>query len=353
MLLGLGLFLSLAGLGVDGEDIPVRPEAGDAHASIRMFEQGAGERGYFLFEPAAPRPEGRVPVVVLLHGWLAVNPALYGALIEHLVSRGWVVIYPRYHEDWTPPASYLGNALAALKDGLDVLEVAPGHVRPDLDQLALVGHSAGGNLAGQIAAVARDEGLPAARAVVALMPAEVLPAAGPDAALIPPETLLVVVVAEQDVIAGDARGQSLFGQSKQIPSERKCYVVLRTDRTGPEAMVADHFVPSGEWLALDSREGPFRQFQSARAVVDRLDRRAIWPLIDLTLTAAGSGQTLSDVQAEQVFTEMLGHWPDGHPVRTPVAGTRLENLPRVFPAYGLRLFRWPESLPGFRSNEVP
>ncbi|HEV3121843.1 MAG TPA: hypothetical protein VGY53_08080, partial [Isosphaeraceae bacterium] len=57
------------------------------HKRVLAREFGAGEKSYWLFEPDDPMPE-RAPVVVLNHGWLAVNPGAYGAWIEHLVRQG-------------------------------------------------------------------------------------------------------------------------------------------------------------------------------------------------------------------------------------------------------------------------
>ena len=99
----------------------------------------------------------RAPVVVFLHGWFAVNPGFYGAWIDHLVRDGKIVIFPRYQNDvGTLPQDFLPNALAAIRDALGVLHDGVGHVRPDPSRFALIGHSAGGNLAAQIAAVAAD-----------------------------------------------------------------------------------------------------------------------------------------------------------------------------------------------------
>ena len=121
---------------------------------IKRQEFGRGARSYWLFEPAEPTP-GIAPVVVFHHGWFAVNPAAYGAWIEHLVRSGQIVIFPRYQADGlTPAADFLHNALAAVRDAFDVLETSPVHVRPDRRRFALIGHSAGGNLAAQMAAVA-------------------------------------------------------------------------------------------------------------------------------------------------------------------------------------------------------
>src|SRR5690242_5529554 len=62
------------------------------HRAFRAELFGSGARSYWLFEPDDPRPE-KAPVVVFHHGWLAVNPGTYGAWIEHLARRGFVVIF--------------------------------------------------------------------------------------------------------------------------------------------------------------------------------------------------------------------------------------------------------------------
>ena len=138
-----------------GEDQPESPPAnGPAatdgvypHRSVRRFELGDGPRSYWLFEPADPKPE-RAAVIVFLHGWFAVNPAFYGAWIDHLVRSGHTVVFPRYQNDvGTLPREFLPNAMAAIRDALGVLETGVKHVRPDTPRFVLIGHSAGGNLA--------------------------------------------------------------------------------------------------------------------------------------------------------------------------------------------------------------
>ena len=67
------------------------------HRAIRRTEFGSGVKSYWIFEPADPKP-AIAPVVVFHHGWLAVNPGIYGAWIDHLTRRGAIVVYPRYQE---------------------------------------------------------------------------------------------------------------------------------------------------------------------------------------------------------------------------------------------------------------
>ncbi len=120
------------------------------HDGVRRYEIGLGPRSYWLFEPDRPRPE-KAPVVVFLHGWFAVNPAFYGAWIDHLVRNGHIVIFPRYQNDITTmPQDFLPNAVAAIHDAMGVLsQDGVHHVRADSSRFALIGHSAGANLAAQ------------------------------------------------------------------------------------------------------------------------------------------------------------------------------------------------------------
>src|SRR6516225_6345312 len=134
---------------------PAKQEPDAPHQAVKRYDIGQGPRSYLIFEPDKPRPEEKVPVVVLLHGWFAVNPGFYGAWIDHLVRTGHVVIFPRYQNDiGTMPQDFLPNAMAAIHDAMGVLNDGVVHVRADSKRFALIGHSAGANLAAQIAALA-------------------------------------------------------------------------------------------------------------------------------------------------------------------------------------------------------
>src|SRR4051794_2049301 len=91
--LGLGLVLGMiaSAAAVDGAEAPA---SSYPHKTVKRQEFGCGAQSYWLFEPAEPTPPA-APVVVLLHGWYAYNPAAYGAWIEHLARSGQTVIFPR------------------------------------------------------------------------------------------------------------------------------------------------------------------------------------------------------------------------------------------------------------------
>jgi pimeloyl-ACP methyl ester carboxylesterase len=320
-----------------------RPEEpAPPHLKVRRFEIGQGPRSYWLFEPDQPRPD-RSPVVVFLHGWFAVNPGFYGAWIDHLVRNGRIVIFPRYQNDvGTMPQDFLPNAVAALNDALGVLHVGVDHVRPDLTRFALIGHSAGGNLAAQIAALAADPhaGLPIPKALVAVMPGEVIPMRRPSLDRIPEATLMIVIVGEEDIVVGDLRGRQIFTEAIAIPPARKRFIFFRSDRHGYPPLIADHAAPTGSHPKLDNGEGLFRSLQLSFSDVNALDRAGFWRMADVTLEAAFAGKSLDDVAHDAERFRHLGYWSDGRRVTPPIVGTDLKDMPRVIPANGLKIFPW-------------
>src|SRR6185312_15586827 len=131
---------------------PPQPQTGPGgkqylHASVTKNRYGTGGNEYWIFEPDSPKPRS-APVIVFLHGWGGMNPLYYGAWLDHLVKRGNIVIYPRYQTNLlTPIGDFLPNTLYAIKDAISRLQTQPGHVSPDLNRFAAVGHSLGGLLA--------------------------------------------------------------------------------------------------------------------------------------------------------------------------------------------------------------
>ncbi len=297
-----------------------RPDAAVAdapHAAVKRYEIGQGPRSYWLFEPDQPKPDGRAPVVVFFHGWFAVNPGFYGAWIDHLVRNGRIVIFPRYQNDvGTAPQEFLSNALAAVHDALGVLHDGVGHVRPDPSRFALIGHSAGGNLAAQIAAVSADphSGLPSPQAFIALMPGEIVPMREPRLSRIPATTIMVVVVGEEDVVVGDLRGRQIFGEASAVPRSRRRFVLFRSDRHGFPPLVAEHTAPTGINHRLDNGEGVFRSFQMSLGDVNALDRAGFWRMADVAMDAGFQGKTLDDVTSDEEQFRHLGFWSDGRRV---------------------------------------
>lgn len=348
--MGSALILMVAGMFPPTElpTDPPRPQETarpSPHAAMLALSYGEGPRSYWIFEPTDPTPTKPAPVVVLLHGWMSTNPGLYGAWIAHLTRRGNIVIYPRYQQDWTTrPAEFLPNALDAIRKALVVLDTAPGRTRPDRDRFALIGHSAGGNLAAQLAAMANEVGLPQPKALVTVLPGEVLPSSGPALVRIPASTALVVIAAQEDMVVGDERARAIFEATSSIPNHHKQYIFLRSDRSAEPALVADHASATAALSWLDTGEGPFHSMQMNLATVDRLDTAIIWPAADLAMEAGFSGRRLDQLTHSGARFQHLGHREDGLPIRPPLVSNTLTSIPRVTLANGVRLVRWPTSV---------
>ncbi|MFQ6131299.1 MAG: alpha/beta hydrolase family protein [Armatimonadota bacterium] len=276
------------------------------HAGVTESSYGSGGSRYWLFEPSGPAPE-TAPLIVFNHGWMGIDPRFYQAWIEHLVKRGNIVVFPQYQRGaLTLPQAFTPLATAATKDAIRRLQ-GGGHVRPDLEKFAIVGHSAGGAITANMAARAALDGLPTPKAI---MPVE--PGTGAergrgwtvpleDFGKIPQGCLLLVVVGADDKLAGDVSAKHIFRGATQVPAEDKDFVVVNTDRHGRPRLVADHFAPCG---------GP----ETKRTRVDALDYYAFWKLFDALTDAAFYGENREVALGNTPEQRYMGVWSDGQPV---------------------------------------
>ena len=151
-----------------------------------------------------PDVDGRVPVVLFLHGWGATRPRFYQPWIDHLAREGNAVIYPRYQDSFVDqPSQVLGNALAGVRLALKRIDEEPG-------SLVVAGHSAGGALAADYAAIARSAKLPQPVAVFSAYPGRTLRRVNVgipeiDPARIPRDTAVVALAGGNDRVVGQPR----------------------------------------------------------------------------------------------------------------------------------------------------
>ena len=199
-----------------------------------------------IIRPDVERP---LPVVVFLHGWGAPDPGFYRPWLEHLARRGSAVVYPRYQDSFVePPRQALGNVLAALRIAL---------ARPGLDtgSLVIAGHSAGGALAADYAALASTAELPAPRAIFAAYPGRTLPRVPRGLPEIPPRripagTRIEALASREDGVVGTATARAIVRGATQADAR----LVLVEDPT------------------VDDHQAPLR--------TDAAARRAFWAPLD-------------------------------------------------------------------------
>ncbi len=150
-LLALALLLALLGCGGESEKA-LSPSEGPI---------GKGASGIWIYRPAGTPKD----LVIYLHGQggpTEATPENHLPWITHLVSRGSIVLYPRYEMDYeAEPMQFIANGIrtAAKRVDLDGLPVL------------VIGYSRGGGLAVEYGAVAGEEDLPVPDAILGVLPA--------------------------------------------------------------------------------------------------------------------------------------------------------------------------------------
>ncbi|MEW6379780.1 MAG: alpha/beta hydrolase fold domain-containing protein [bacterium] len=354
------LFVMITSATAQAVTPPPQPSSGPggrdyAHSRITSSVHGYGDLKYYLYEPAGPKPE-TAPLIVFTHGWGGINPSLsYGAWIKHLVRRGNIVVYPVYQSaaSMLNGSRYTSNCVNAVLDAIQVLE-SEGHVQPDLDRFATVGHSVGGVLAANIAAVALKSGLPAPRAVMSVQPGNTPMPPLERLSAIPSDALLLTLVGDRDKVVGSKDAVKIFTQTPQIPLENKDYVIMVSDSSGTPALTANHFAPtcwapltvSVPVLASTGPEADVEDFQlgigdaapdsapdsaSAQAAgpgnagadigslmgfgTNALDYYAVWKLFDALTDAAFYGKNREYALGNTPEQRFMGTWSNGKPVK--------------------------------------
>jgi hypothetical protein len=291
-------------IGFEPPTPPQQPPTGPggsnySHIGVRQTRYGFGAREFWIFEPTGPVPAS-APLIVFNHGWSAFFPIVYKAWINHLVKRGNIVVYPRYQLGFVIGTRFATHfAIQAVKKAITILQ-SEDHVHPDLEKFAIVGHSLGGGITAEMAVLAVEQGLPFPKAVMPVQPYVHSDSMMKNFHGIPAETLLLVIVGENDTIAGNFSGKLIFSTADQIPDDRKDFVIQRTDRHGSPPLIADHGAP----LCVPNRSG-----------VDAMDYYSTWKLFDALTDYAFYGINHDYCLGDTPQQRFMGNWSDGTPVK--------------------------------------
>ena len=336
------ILFSLTTLSFQRATPPEQPATGPGgkqyvHAKVTKNRYGTGNQEYWIFEPDSPKPAS-APLVVFIHGWGGMNPLYYGAWLDHLVRRGNIVVYPRYQETLlTPIKEFLPSTLGAIKDALTRLQTERGHVKPDLNKFAVVGHSVGGLLSASVAAVAGESKLPKVRALMSVEPGiteEPINIPLADLKKMPADTLLLAVAGDQDTLVRDTDAKRIYYESTQVPAANKDFIMMVTDTHGMPSLQASHRAPTAMDRSYDSGEGvvganPRRVGNSSSRqngasddsrrlesmMVNALDFYGTWKLFDALCDAAFNGKNREYALGNTKEQRFMGLWSDGVPVK--------------------------------------
>lgn len=301
---------------------PTGPGGADyPHKHVSIVRQGEDSKRFWIFYPQDNKPAA-APVVVFTHGWSATDPFYYRGWIDHLALHGAIVIYPRYHGNFTLPSQFTANALANIHAALDFMTtpkwLGP---KPDLDRVAFVGHSAGGAITANLSATAAAEGLPAPKAVMLVQPGRALrpeldktmekgfPIA--DLSKIPEGTLLLVTSGDADKLVGDVLGKRIFREATSVKPEDKNFIIFHSDDHGDPPMRADHIsslappadVEHAEYMGVEVN------------IVNAQDHHGYWKLLDALMDAAFDGTNREFALGDTEQQRDLGQWSDGVAVK--------------------------------------
>lgn len=283
------------------------------HDSVILYNYAAKADGFWLFEPAQPRPE-KADIIIFIHGYGGYNPMIYGQWIRHLVRQGNVVIYPRYQKTVLRPRpkKFSKNVVAAIHQALDTLR-SEQHIHPVLDNFSIVGHSYGGTIAAEITAKWQSYNIPLPKSVFLGAPGT-----GPFKAgkldtyeQLPSDLQLLILVHEKDYVVGDKLGRKVFETAIHTPQRN--LIIQYKDK--PNDIKAGH----NESYSVDSSfDSGVRNYTTKNALrhtkTNAIDYYGYWKLYDALRSCSASGKYCEYAFGNTPQQRSLGSL-NGQPIR--------------------------------------
>ncbi|TAN47605.1 MAG: hypothetical protein EPN21_17030 [Methylococcaceae bacterium] len=306
------------------------------HARVKVLTVGEGAQRAYAFIPDDPPPK-KAPVVLFHHGWLGVSPKNFGALIDHLVRRGAVVIYPVYQEPpHTMPSAI--TELAATADRQALAEVA--HLYPelmDLEKVMYYGYSMGAAISLNLASAPDKYGLPGPRALALMAPGNAHHVMhGPesasiigDLAKIPADLPVVLVGGQADTAIGLPTARAWAAKLCHVQKDRRRLFIFPSDQSGKAQVKAGHGSPGAPDSRYDFPDShgavpgviPARAGFEASASLNTLDFAGYWKIVGGLLDWLAFNRYPDEVFGDNAEATFLGGWPDGKPYKPAVIET--------------------------------
>lgn len=247
--------------------------------------------------------EGRPPVVFFSHGFGQIDVETgYPKLIEHMVSRGNIVVYSPY-----PRLGSKERFYRILWAGFEAAAKAFGN-RMDLARVGFVGHSFGAGATPYMAYRGLVENRWGSQGAFIFLMAPWYAYQIDDAKLraYPSHTRLMVLVGDRDQVNDERMAIDLFNR---IKLHEKRYEVLHSEDREGCAFVADHELPGHGVSHVLKYYGVYKPLDV---------------LIDYSFTGRPQARELLYGERSDMLTEM-GTWPDG---RSYVKATSYFSAPK-------------------------
>lgn len=269
-------------------------------------------------------PEGLntpAPTIFFSHAFNATNPAIYSALIDNIVSQGYVLVYSPF----IARGGSVGERYSMLRGGFQAAVQRYGQII-DTSRVGFIGHSFGGGATPAMAYYGLvQQGWGSKGAFLFMM----APWYATDLSLnqlqqLPKQTKVVLQVYEDDAINDHRIAIQLFNA---FNVSEKQYMLLQSDKSYDScALIANHGVP-----ASVGRDGPR---------INALDYYGVFRMIDALADYTFNGQTagqqlvFGNGTPEQTF---MGDWPNGQAVKP------LRIMSSPYPVHSQSTYQYPSS----------
>lgn len=297
---------------------------------IRVETVGTGPARAYIFIPSQPAAS-KLPLILFHHGWLGMNPKNFGGLIDMLVRRGNILIYPVY-QDGQDTAPQLITELAGKADAaaLRLIDTKyPGLA--DMDRIFYMGYSMGAAISLNLAIQPQRFALPAPRALMLMAPGDAYHVAHGDLGksiigpveLLPANLPVAIVAGQSDTGIGLPTARLLASRMCHLPQNHHILITLPSSRHGKHRILAGHGSPGSpdsRYDFPDSRRAVAKSIQwkdqfEQSASLNVLDYYGYWRIAtNLADWAGGKTAFPSELfDARSRANHFLGNWPDGTP----------------------------------------
>ena len=300
------------------------------YQDILVSSVGSGEKRAYIFQPDAENLS-KLPVVLLLHGWRGTNPKNFGALIDLMVRRGAVVIYPVYQEEGekTSPQRIAGNAAESIQAAFAMLEKNQPQLI-DKSKTLYWGFSIGASLSMRFALQSPALGLPKPTAMVLVGPGEphhvvrgaaASPITG-DIESLSPTIPTFIITGNADNSIGVPTARAWSQRLCHLPSTHRKLLLLPSDGENGQRIAAGHGSPGAPdsrfdfpdaTQAVPPRIKANRGFEESPSL-NQLDFYGYWRVsIAMLDYVAGSTYPLELFLPQTLENKFLGFLPSGRP----------------------------------------
>jgi len=303
---------------------PDQPEHGPGgwgeyqHESIEIIaEYGDKEDGYWMYLPTSPTPDS-ADVVIFIHGFGAHNPVTYGAWIRHLVSRGNIVIFPRYQKKLLiplPTKKFAPNSAKGIKDALAYLEKEQ-KIVPRLENVVYTGHSYGGKIAAYFAVKYAEYGLPKPKALYGIQPGtiEFKGAQLKNYGDMDEDIKVLNIVGEKDKIVGDNLALLIHNTAG---AKHKNLILSPADKNRKKPKLdVTHAAPCAMDLEFSAfkRKNYIMKAIYRRSETDVIDYYCYWKLLDALMDCSFYDKNCEYAFGNTEQQTFMGLWSDGNPI---------------------------------------